>query len=99
MAESAAEYRARLAGYAAGKDPVAIQRDTPGILAGLLDGVPAAKLKQRPAPRKWSVVEIVMHLADDELVSSWRYRQMLEHAKPDLAGFDQDRWAEWGDYA
>lgn len=37
-------------------------------------------------------------MAEDELVSSWRYRQMLEHPGAALSGFDQDLWARLGDY-
>jgi hypothetical protein len=55
-------------------------------------------LKQRPAKDKWSVTEILAHLAEDELVSSWRYRQMLEHQTPTLPDFDQELWASLGHY-
>jgi hypothetical protein len=34
----------------------------------------------------------------DELTSTWRYRQMLEYDSAELAGFDQDLWARLGDY-
>ncbi len=98
MAETAEQYKARFASYTQGKDPVAMQRETPHTLATLIDGVPAARLKAAAAPKKWSVTEILMHLAEDELTSSWRYRQMLEYDGPQLAGFDQDLWAKWSDY-
>ena len=43
--------------------------------------------------------EILAHLAEDELTSStWRYRQMIENPGVQLAGFDQDLWAQVGDY-
>jgi hypothetical protein len=48
-------------------------------------------LSRRPAPGKWSV-------RADELVSSWRYRQMIENSGVLLPGFDQDEWARPGDY-
>ncbi|MCU1238068.1 MAG: hypothetical protein JWP63_6035, partial [Candidatus Solibacter sp.] len=47
---------------------------------------------------KWSVRAIIAHMAEDELASSWRYRQMIEHADVALPGFDQDEWARLGDY-
>ena len=92
-------YQARLSAYTAGKDPVAMQQQAPIILAMLVDGLAEGKLKARPAPGKWSVGEILAHLAEDELATSWRYRQMLEHCGCDLASFDQDQWAQLGDYA
>jgi hypothetical protein len=42
--------------------------------------------------------EILAHLAEDELVSSWRYRKMIEHRGVTLMGFDQDKWATLGHY-
>jgi DinB superfamily len=75
-----------------------MQRQAPDTLAHLIEGIGDGALKGSPAPGKWSVVEILMHLAEDELVSAWRYRQMLEHDNPELASFDQDLWARIGDY-
>jgi DinB superfamily len=96
--EAPNEYQLRLAGYVAGKDPIAMQRAAVDTLARLTRGVPEKKLRRKPAPQKWSVVEIVAHLAEDELVTSWRYRQMIEHSGVTLTGFDQDEWARLGDY-
>jgi hypothetical protein len=50
-------------------------------------------------PDKWSVGEIIAHLAEDELVNRWRYRQMIESSGCSHAGFDQDVWARIGNYA
>ena len=91
-------YQTKLNSYVAGKDPLQMQAETPRLLAGLLNGVPDAKLSQRPLPDKWSVKEIIAHLAEDELVTSWRYRQMIENSGCALASFDQDQWARLGDY-
>jgi DinB superfamily len=96
--ETAAQYHARLSSYVGEKDPIAMQRDTPQILAGLIEGAPDEVLSRQPAPGKWSVRSILAHLAEDELVSSWRYRQMIEHSGATLLGFDQDEWARLGDY-
>jgi hypothetical protein len=98
MTESAEQYRTRLAMYVEGKDPIELQRQALTTIAGLIHGVANTKLKEKPGPSKWSVTEIIAHLAEDELVSSWRYRQILEHENPALAGFDQDLWARLGDY-
>ncbi len=76
----------------------AMQREAPDTLARLISGVPNELLSRGPAPGKWSVAAILAHMAEDELVSSWRYRQMLENSGTALAGFDQDEWARLGDY-
>lgn len=99
MQETADQYRMRLASYVEGKDPIAMQREAHRSIARLIQDVTAARLKERPRPGKWSVTEILMHMADDELVSSWRYRQILEHDCPALAGFDQDMWQRLGAYS
>jgi uncharacterized damage-inducible protein DinB len=77
---------------------IALQREAPGTLARLIANVPEAALRRPPAPGKWPVVAILAHLAEDELSSSWRYRQMLEHPGVALSGFDQEEWARRGDY-
>jgi hypothetical protein len=92
------EYINRLVGYTRGQDPIVMQTAAPGILEDLVAGCAAAELSRRPAPEKWSVVEIIAHMADDELVTAWRYRQMLENSGCALAGFDQDKWAALGKY-
>ena len=79
-------------------DTIAAQRAAPATLAQLISGVPDDVLHRRPAPGKWSIVEIIAHLAEDELTSSWRYRQMIEHDGVALLGFDQELWARLGDY-
>ena len=98
MPETAEQYRKRLAGYIEGEDPLRIQRETLGKLARLIDGVSAQRLGYRPTPDKWSIVEILAHLAEDEIASSWRYRQMIEHDGEALGGFDQELWARLGNY-
>ena len=92
------EYLQRLKAMTEGKDPVALQRAAVGTLSELVNGVSDAKLRSRPAPGKWSVGEILAHLAEDEIASGWRYRQMVENDGVALAGFDQELWARLGDY-
>src|ERR1700683_4194412 len=98
-AETPEQYQARLAAYVRGKDALALQREAPRILERLIAGVSEERLRRRPGPKKWSVVEILAHLAEDELSSSWRYRQMIEHNGSPLLGFDEDLWGRVGDYA
>jgi uncharacterized damage-inducible protein DinB len=92
------QYKARLDSYVTEQDPLAMQRETPAMLARLIENVPDELLSRRPAPDKWSIRAILAHLAEDELVSSWRYRQMIERSGATLPGFDQDQWARLGDY-
>ena len=80
------------------QDVISHQDQAPRTLANLIAGVPDELLARSPAPGKWSVRAILAHMAEDELVSSWRYRHMIEHPGAALPGFDQDEWARLGDY-
>ena len=93
------EYLARIRSYAKSEDPLELQERTPAILEDLVAKSSQERLKTRPGPNKWSVGEILAHLAEDEIATAWRYRQMVEHSGIALAGFDQDMWARLGDYA
>jgi uncharacterized damage-inducible protein DinB len=97
--ETPLQYKARILALMEGKDPVAIQSDTYRRIATLVQGVQQEKLRARPASDRWSVSEILAHLAEAEVVSTWRYRQMLEHNGCPLPGYGQDLWASLGQYS
>jgi len=88
----------RITGYMEGKQPLAIQAATPKKLERLIQGVPTSKLRKRPAPDKWSVSEIVAHLADTEIVAGFRMRIILGAPGTPIAAFDQDSWVTSGHY-
>jgi hypothetical protein len=81
-----------------GQDPLRIQKAAPGKLAALVRGKTKKQLTRRPAPGKWSVAEIVAHLADSEVAISWRLRQMLCGSGISLQAYDQNVWANTFDY-
>src|SRR6516162_11619422 len=92
MQETAEQYRQRLFSYVSGNDPLKLQAVAPAKLARLLKGVSPAKTRKRPAPGKWSIAEIVAHLADTELVGGYRLRAILGAPGGPIIGFDQDAW-------
>jgi hypothetical protein len=51
------------------------------------------ELDSRPAPNKWSVREIVHHLADSEMIAAARLRFLLAQDRPTIQGYDQDEFA------
>jgi len=70
-------------------------RAAPGRLRRAIAGLDADDLGSRPGPGKWSIQQIVFHLADSELVGAVRFRQALSDAPaPRFPAYDQDRWAE-----
>jgi DinB superfamily len=90
--ETPQQYIQRILSHIAGQDGVKVQAATPKKIAKLLKGVPAAKLRKRPAPDKWSVAEILAHLADVEIVLGWRVRSILGAPGTPIQAFDQDAW-------
>ena len=93
------DYLARIREHASGKDPLQAQAQTANVLSELISGATQDRLTQAPQPGKWSIAEILAHLAEDEIATAWRYRQMVEHSGIELDGFDQDLWATIGNYA
>lgn len=57
-------------------------------------GLTLAQLRQAEAPGKWSIVEVIQHLADSELVWAYRLRLVIAQDRPQLTGYDQDIWAK-----
>lgn len=98
MKETVQQYIQRISGYAEGKQPLLVQAATAKKLERLIKGVPLAKLRKRPAPDKWSVSEILAHLADTEIVCSFRMRMILGAPGTPIAAFDQDAWVISGHY-
>lgn len=76
------------------QDPLAVLGETPAALGRAIDGVPAAKLKQPERPGKWSIGQVLQHLADSDLVWGWRLRLILAQDRPTITGYDQDEWAD-----
>src|SRR5664280_892114 len=74
-------------------------RRGPELLAVVLTGVFGDEEDFLPAPGKWSIRQIVAHLADAELVGAQRFRQVVAEDNPTLVAFDQDAWARNLDYA
>jgi hypothetical protein len=56
-------------------------------------GLEDATLRRPEKPGKWSVIEVIQHLADSDLVAGFRTRMVLSEDRPALQGYDQDRWA------
>ena len=98
MAETVQQYVRRIRGYVQGKDPLRVQQATPGCIRKLVRRLPRRQLKRRPAPGKWSITEILAHLAEVELVAGYRIRMILSAPGTPIQAFDQDVWAKVGRY-
>jgi hypothetical protein len=98
MKETPQQYTQRIVSHMEGKQPLAVQASTAKKIERLIKGVSTAKLRKRPAPDKWSVSEIVTHLADAEIAGSFRMRLILSAPGTPVAAFDQDAWVVTGHY-
>ena len=98
MSETPQQYTQRILANAQGQDAIKVQSATNKRLARLIKGVSTAKLRKRPAPEKWSVAEILAHLADVEIVIGWRVRSILGAPGTPVQAYDQNAWVISGHY-
>ena len=92
-AADAAAYTAALLDLLGDRDPLAVQRTQSAALRAAVAGLTSDVLRRPEAPGKWSIVEVLQHLADTELVYGYRMRMIVAHDDPPIQGYDQDRWA------
>ena len=86
-------YQEHLLGLLGQEDPALVQGNTLATLRSLVARA-GSDLRTRPEPREWSVLECIAHIADAELVMAGRYRFIIAHDEPPLAGYDQDLWVD-----
>ena len=73
---------------------IAQYQDGYRVVAEALVRITPEELDARPAPGKWNAREIVHHLADSEMTAAVRFRLLLAEDRPEIKGYDQDRFAD-----
>ena len=80
--------RARYAGaileLLADKDPLTVLRQTPSAITQAITGLTRDQMRVPEAQGKWSLVQVLQHLADSDLVWGWRVRMILAHDRPQV---------------
>lgn len=94
MSETPQQYIERLLSNVRDIDPWEVLTSTASRLRELAGGHSEKELSRKPTPDRWSVREILAHLADCEVVIGWRLRSILASSGTTLQPFDQNRWAE-----
>ena len=99
MSETVEQYIARITGMVADQDPALVLAGTPARLRLLVESATAAELAWTSSPDRWSIAQIVAHLADSEIVGAWRIRTVLARDGCTLQAYDQNQWAAAFGYA
>jgi hypothetical protein len=80
------------------RDPLEVMGELLPWIDARLGGVPEPVLATPERPGKWSVIQVLQHLADSDLVAGYRVRMVVAEERPRLRGYDQDRWAREFEY-
>jgi hypothetical protein len=96
---AAAGYVRALLDLLGSQEPLAVMGEQVAWLERRTSRLDDAALRRPEAAGKWSVIQVIQHLADAELVTSFRARMVLAEDQPQLQGYDQDRWASVLRYA
>ena len=94
---AASEYNPHYAGYVAAVpegDLLETLESQIEDAVKLLKGVDDKKSRHRYAPDKWSVREVVGHLADSERVFAYRALRFARGDATPLPSFDENEWAK-----
>jgi hypothetical protein len=68
------------------------------MVAVSITGAAGSELDYVPEPGKWSIRQIVAHLADAEMVAGARLRRIIAEDNPRIEAYDQNAWATNLDY-
>ena len=92
-AATASVYTRALLDVLGSRDPVDVLSELMPWVTGRISPVDPGRLRRPEAPGKWSVIEVLQHLADSDLVFGFRLRMILTEDKPLVQAYDQDAWA------
>ena len=92
--EDAAAYTSAVLDLVGTAAPLEVLRQTHARLRELMTPLTPKQLTTPEADAKWSVGQVLRHLADSEIVWGFRLRMVLAHDRPPITGYDQDLWAE-----
>jgi hypothetical protein len=99
MQETAEQYIGRILGHVEGQDALKVQRASAAKIKKLTRSLTPKQLRWKPEPGKWSIAEIIAHLADAEIVASWRMRSVIGENGVTIQPFNQDAWASVFQYS
>jgi hypothetical protein len=86
-------YRARILGLLGDRNPVESLQSTAGRVEALASRLGEAGLSRSYGPGKWTGKQILAHLADAEVATGFRVRQILAQDNHTIQPFDESAWA------
>jgi DinB family protein len=75
------------------KKLIELYRNGYAVVSDVMVKVTPEELDFKPDPTRWSVREIIHHLADSEMTAAVRLRMLIAQDRPTLQGYDQDEFA------
>ena len=88
-----AEYTAALLALLGDRDPMGVQQQLVDAVSASVAGLSKEVLQTPERAGKWSIIQVLQHLVETELVYAYRVRTILARHTPAIEGYDQDRWA------
>lgn len=68
------------------------------VLVEALKEFPIEMWQWKPAPEKWSIHEVIIHITDSEVNSYVRCRRFIAEPGSGVYGYDENKWAKNLDY-
>lgn len=87
-------YTNRLLLFVVDKNPLEVLESTPSAIRRAVSKLTKDKIKKSPAAGKWSIAQILSHLADGEIVFAYRLRKIISEPGSRIESYDQNLWAE-----
>jgi uncharacterized damage-inducible protein DinB len=91
-AAAAAEYTRALLEMLGERDPLEVMISTPAVLRDGVSALTDAQIRTPEKTGKWSILNLLQHLANTELIYATRIRFPVAEDRPPIVGFDQEAW-------
>jgi hypothetical protein len=75
-------------------DPIEVMSQLLPTIETAVRGISEENLRRPEKPGKWSILQVLNHLVDTEMVYGYRVRMTVTHDEPPIQAYDQDLWAD-----
>lgn len=91
--EEATDYISAILQLLGDEEPLAVLERLVADIEQKIEGLSDDQIRRPETEGKWSIIEVIQHFADSDLVWAYRLRVVLADERPKIVGYDQDRWA------